>query len=252
MKIRALTAALALTLTLSACGEDDPQTPPQSSPTTESPSPQTSYTELEFTAEDGEQRSARLFGSGNVAVVLSHMGRGGDDQDDWEQFAEDLAANGFQVLTYDGRQALSKSWNDVLGAVGHLRDGGAETVIVAGASIGAMASLQAAVQSGSEINAVLWLAGVLSNSGYHFTESDVSGLACPMLIASGDEDSYGAGEDAVRLHEWTSEVSELLIVESGLHGTEILLEEEPAVADELRQGMTDFLDRVAEAPATTC
>lgn len=249
MKIRALAATLTAMLALTACADARPPIgeAPIDTPTLEAP-----YIPFEFTAEDGEQRSARLFGSGSVAVVLSHMGRGGDGQDDWEQFATDLADDGYLVLTYEGRGASSETSNDVLGAVHYLRDEGAEKVIVVGASIGAMASLQAALQSGSEINAVLWLAGVLNESGYQFTESGVSDLACPMLIASGDQDSYGSAEDAERLHGWTSEVSDLLLVESNRHGTDILLEEEAAVADELRLAMTDFLDGVAEAPATTC
>jgi pimeloyl-ACP methyl ester carboxylesterase len=154
------------------------------------------------------------------------------------------------VLTYDNRSRLSESWNDVLGAVDHLRNDGAETVIVGGASIGAMASLRAAIEPDSEINAVLWLAGLLNESGYEFTEDDVSGLTCPLLIASGSEDSYGAAEDAALLHEWTPGVSELLIVDSIRHGTDILAEDEPAVADELRQAMTDFFERAATSSIT--
>jgi pimeloyl-ACP methyl ester carboxylesterase len=250
MRIRMLAAAFAVLLASAACSGDD--RPGESPSATVSGSTQeASFTDIEFTAADGERRPARLFGSGEVAVVLSHMGNTRSSQEDWAPFAGQAAEAGFQVLTYDNRADLSASWNDVLGAVDHLRNEGAETVIVGGASIGAMASLRAAIEPDSEINAVLWLAGVLNESGYAFTEADVSGLACPMLIASGSEDSYGAAEDAALLHEWTPDVSELLIVDSIRHGTDILAEDEPAVADELRQAMTDFLDG-AVATTTTC
>ncbi|WP_026928942.1 alpha/beta hydrolase [Glycomyces tenuis] len=247
-RLAAAAALCAAALTVSACGGEDPDDGER----TQRPAPETSYTEVEFTAADGEQRSGRLFGSGETAVVLSHMGRAGDGQDDWLAFAEDLAEGGFQVLTYEGRGALSEAWNDVAGAVDHLREGGAEKVVAAGASIGAMASLHATVHSETEVNGVLWLAGVLNNSGYAFAEADVSGIACPVLIASGEDDSYGAGDDAAKLHEWTAGVSELVLVDSNRHGTDILIEEEAAVAEELHGAMTDFLGRVAEEPAAVC
>jgi pimeloyl-ACP methyl ester carboxylesterase len=248
MRIRMLAAACAVLLASAACSGDDR---PGETATASESTPEASFTDIEFTAADGERRPARLFGSGDVAVVLSHMGNTRSSQEDWAPFAQELADAGYRVLTYDNRSELSESWNDVLGAVAHLRNDGAETVVVGGASIGAMASLRAAIEPESEINAVLWLAGVLNESGYAFTEADVADLACPMLIASGSQDSYGAAADAELLHEWTPDVSELLIVDSIRHGTDILAEDEPAVADELRRAMTDFLDNAA-ASTTTC
>src|SRR5690606_3277552 len=128
----------------------------------------------------------------------------------------------------------------------------AERVIAGGASLGAMASLHAAVHSEAAIDGVLWLAGVLHASGYDFAESDVSGLACPMLIASGENDSYGAGDDARVLHGWTAEGSRLVEVDINRHGTDVLSEEEAVVADELREAMAGFVGRVAEEPAVRC
>lgn len=251
MKTRAWAAVLALLLASAACGGDRSDATP-SDPPSESTAQDAPYTEVQFTAADGERRSGRAFGSGEVAVVLSHMGNADAGQEDWEPFARELAADGFRVLTYEGRTTLSETWNDVLGAVDRLRSEGAEKVIVAGASVGAMASLRAALEPDSSIAAVVWLAGVLDASGYEFTESAVSGLACPMLVAAGSGDSYGAADDAARLHEWTPEVSELVVVDSLRHGTDMLLEDDPAVADELRRTMADFLARQAAAPATAC
>ncbi|MQA73660.1 MAG: hypothetical protein GEU88_04810 [Solirubrobacterales bacterium] len=259
-------------LVLAACGGEDSPAPDERSP---QPSPQAgsepapraeseptakahesksklSYTKIKFTSEDGEQRSGRLFGAGDVGVVLSHMGRPGDGQRDWRRFAERLADKDLRVLTYQGRGSLSQTWSDVIGAVDRLRTEGAETVIAAGASIGAMASLQAATRPEAEIDAVLWLAGVLSNSGYDFEERDVSHLGCPMLIVSGDSDSYGADIDARRLHRWTAKVSELHLVDSDLHGTDILTEGDPGVAGELRRSMIGFIEAVADRSPAPC
>jgi pimeloyl-ACP methyl ester carboxylesterase len=255
-----------------ACGGEDSPAPDQrgSQPTSEAksdPTPEAtggataerrnpkstaSYTKVRFTAEDGVRRSGRLFGDGDVGVVLSHMGRPEDGQGDWLPFAEQLANNGFRVLTYRGRDSLSESWRDVLGAVDRLRADGAKTVIAAGASIGAMASLNAAIQADSRINAVVWLAGVLSDSGYDFQRRDVSGLACPILIASGDRDSYGAYIDARRLHRWTANASELHLVDSDLHGTDILTADDRDVAGELRRLMIGFMEAVADRTPAAC
>jgi pimeloyl-ACP methyl ester carboxylesterase len=211
-----------------------------------------SYRKVTFTAEDGERRSGRLFGAGDVGVVLSHMGRPGDGQGDWLRFAEQLASRDFLVLTYRGRDSLSESWRDVLGAVDRLRADGAETVIAAGASIGAMASLNAAVQPDSRINAVVWLAGVLSGSGYDFRRRDVSRIGCPILIASGDRDSYGAYIDARRLHRWTANASELRLFDTDLHGTDILTAGNRGVAAELRRSMIGFMEAMADRPPAPC
>jgi predicted alpha/beta-hydrolase family hydrolase len=250
----------ALLLTVAACSGDDSSSSgdarTRSTTRTTEPSEEGSagsYGEVEFIAADGEPRSGRLFGAGDVGVVLSHMGRPGDSQDDWLRFADDLASNaGLLVLTYEGRRTLSETWNDVLGAVEYLRDNGAEMVVAGGASIGAMASLEAAIKPDSQINAVLWLAGVLHNSGYDFTEADVSGLACPMLVASGDQDAYGAADDARQLSDWTPGVSQLLIVEARQHGTDILTEADPSVADQLRETMSGFIETAANQPPATC
>jgi pimeloyl-ACP methyl ester carboxylesterase len=223
--------------------------PTSQTTTTAVPSvPSGAFRDVEFRALDGELRSGRLFGEGPVGVVLSHMGRPGDTQDDWAPFAAELADHGHQVLTYDRRSDLGEVWQDVLGAATHLRDNGAERVVAGGASIGAMASLHAAGQPASNLDGVIWLAGVLRGR-YSFAESDVSGLGCPMLFMSGDRDAYGAAAAARRLAEWVTAPSELLIVESERHGTDILEEGGPA-ATELRRSILAFVDQVDDEPST--
>lgn len=228
-------------------GSSAPTTEPAA--TTEPSVPSGSYRDVEFNAPDGAVRSGRLFGEGPVAVVLSHMGRPEDAQDDWAPFAAELADHGYQVLTYERRSTLDEVWLDVLGAVAYLRSNGAQRVVAGGASIGAMASLYAAEQPTSNIDGVIWLAGVLRGN-YTFREADVAAVGCPMLIMSGDQDSYGAGDAARQLHEWATAPTELLIVDSDLHGTDILQAGAPQ-ATELTQAMLDFVDQVANQ-STPC
>ncbi|HYH33086.1 MAG TPA: hypothetical protein VD903_22165 [Pseudonocardia sp.] len=200
---------------------------------------------VEFPARDGQVRSGRLFGDGEAGVVLSHMGRSGDGQDDWAPFARELAARGYRVLTYENRSRLEGSWQDVLGAADLLAAEGATGIVFAGASIGAMASLRAAREAPGTAVGVLWLAGVRSDSGYDFQQADVAALGCPVLFAAGEDDAYGAAADTRQLAGWAAS-PELLVVDSIRHGTDILAED-PAAAGELRAAMLAFVERATAA-----
>lgn len=179
------------------------------------------------------------------------MGRRLDSQDDWAPFAQALADRGYQALTYERRTSQGEIWLDVLGGADYLRARGAQKVIVAGASIGAMASLHAAQQPDANLDGVIWLAGALRFRGYAFEEPDVSRIACPMLLISGDQDTYRAANDARELHEWATAPTELLLLDSNRHGTDIFAEGDPNAA-ELTQAMLDFVERIAQDSTSTC
>jgi dienelactone hydrolase len=207
------------------------------------------YATFTFPAADGQRRSGRLYGDGSAAVVLSHMS--GDGPKNWHSFARRLADEGFQVLAYQERPEFEAVWQDVLGAASYLRDAGAEKVVVAGASIGAMASLRAAEEPGAELDGVIWLAGLLSYNGYDFQQSDVAEVACPTLVIAGADDLYGAAPDARRLHEWLTAPKQLLVLDSAQHGTDIIDDGGPT-ARRLTDSMLRFVRRVAREPTQQC
>jgi dienelactone hydrolase len=157
-------------------------------------------------------------------------------------------AQGYRVVTFNHN--ASAVWVQVLAATDYLRDQGATTIVVGGASLGAMASLRAAQEPGSGLHGVIWIAGVQLGSGYAFQEEDVAAVACPILFASGTGDEHGAAEDAERMSA-RAPSAELVLVESELHGTDILLEG-GAADDELRAAILGFLDRVTASPGATC
>jgi hypothetical protein len=68
-----------------------------------------------------------------------------------------------------------------------------------------------------------------------------------VLLMTGDEDGLRP-EDARQLDVWAVD-SELVIVGSGQHGTDILDEGGPP-ARTLEEAMADFVDRVAAGSAT--
>jgi dienelactone hydrolase len=206
------------------------------------------YREIMLELPNGAQREGRDYGDGEIGVVLTHMGGATDTQDDWAALAELLVAEGYRVVTFNHN--ASAVWVQVLAATEYLREQGATTIVVGGASLGAMASLRAAQEPGSGLHGVIWVAGVQLGSGYAFQEEDVGAVACPILFASGTGDEHGAAEDAERMSAWAPS-AELVLVESDLHGTDILHEGGPA-ADELRAAIHAFLDRVTTSPRTTC
>lgn len=230
-------------------------TPSESMAPSESapPSPKRprAYEPVRFDAIDGQRRNGRLYGEGPVAVVLSHMGRPGDGPRDWDGFARRLADRGFRALAYKRRLPYDTIWKDVLGAAEYLRAHGARTVIAAGASIGAMASLRAAEEPGAKLDGVIWLAGVLSDSGYDFRRADVARVGCPTLVVSGADDLYGAGPDARQLHRWLTAPKRLLILDSAEHGTDIFDEAGPNPR-ELTHAMLRFVSRTAGGDSPRC
>jgi predicted alpha/beta-hydrolase family hydrolase len=205
------------------------------------------YREITLELPNGSLREGRDYGNGEVGIVLTHMGGATDTQDDWADLAEELVAEGYRVVTFNHN--ASAVWVQVLAATDYLREQGATTVVAGGASLGAMASLRAAQEPGSGLHGVIWIAGVQLGSGYAFREEDVGAVACPILFASGTGDEHGAAEDAERMSAWAPS-AELVLVESDLHGTDILLEGGPA-ADTLRAAILGFLEGVRAAP-TRC
>jgi hypothetical protein len=99
-----------------------------------------------FRAADGVLLSGRLWGRGARAVVLSHMGRGGDSQADWHPAARTLAGAGYVALTYNrrgvcprlgdgcsqGSDDLAASWKDIVAAYESVRERGARSVLLIG------------------------------------------------------------------------------------------------------------------------
>lgn len=120
--------------------------------------------------EDGGVLYADIYGKGDGGVVLAHGGR--FRKESWKPQAETLARAGFRVLAFDFR-GFGKSHGpgdsdmftapmhlDVLAAVCYLRNNGARTVSVIGASFGGGAAADASVASQpGEIERLVLLAG---------------------------------------------------------------------------------------------
>ena len=242
--------ALMLALALGGCsdGTADPAPPPASLPAqpTRSTANDAEAVKIRELAEAGEEVSVETsdgvrleglaFGSGSSALVLSHMGRTGDNLEDWLVAATELAKPARTVLVYnrrgvcsrildlcsDGFDTLDESWRDVVAADRFVRERDSDRVVLAGASIGAMATFHAA--SGHAVNpdGLIWFGGVLDGE-YTFTEAIARRLPpVPILYLSAVDDTYGGGRAARRMHEWTRSRSRLALVPGTEHGTDLI------------------------------
>jgi pimeloyl-ACP methyl ester carboxylesterase len=112
---------------------------------------------VSFPTQDGGLVYADLYGKGDRGVVLAHGGR--FNKESWEKQAQALEAAGFRVLAIEFRgygqsrgpgqaDPLSAQlrW-DVLAAVRYLRQTGAKTVSVVGASMGGAAAADASIDA---------------------------------------------------------------------------------------------------------
>jgi pimeloyl-ACP methyl ester carboxylesterase len=190
---------------------------------------------VSFRSSDGILLGGRLFGSGPTAVVLAHMGREGDSQTDWFPVAARLASEGFSVLTFNrrgvcpgglagcsrGDDVLFESWRDILGAIAFVRERGARSILVGGASIGSMASLYALERASPDVAGFMWVSGVDFGSGYDFRRGDVARVGGPKLFISGVDD-VDAAASARRLYRYASGPKVLRLLPTGEHGTDML------------------------------
>jgi len=253
-----------LVLLATACEEGPRAGPPTAASSSPVPSATSRFPLLEqadlfamsepmhIRGDGGFRLEGRLFGSGAVGVVLAHMG--GGDQSQWLEMAGLLATNGYLVLTFNRRGSCpggelgcsegnedAGSWRDLAFVVERLREAGAQRVVVGGASLGAMESLYA-LSRGLDADGLIWVAGIDLFEGVAVTEQ-MRGLRIPKLLIAGELD--GEAGDLLRVFEQKApEPSDVITLDTGEHGTDILAYADVAVADQFRQAVLDFLARM--------
>jgi alpha-beta hydrolase superfamily lysophospholipase len=186
-----------------------------------------------FHASDGVPLDGALLGKGNTGVVLAHESPA--DLCGWVPYAQVLSRAGFRVLLIDHRgsgysppakdpASQGRYSNDLEGAVSELKEDGAHSVFLMGASFGGVTSMAAAPRLGSKI------AGVVSVSGEtSLGTGDLDALAAmprlhvPFLILGSREDGYLPVSDARELlRRAASTHKRLVLFPGGDHGWDIL------------------------------
>jgi pimeloyl-ACP methyl ester carboxylesterase len=206
---------------------------------------------VSFQTEDGLTLGGHLYGSGNWGVVLCHMYPA--DQTSWRAFAEELAQQGYQVLTFDfrgygdseGDKDIPHIDRDVTAAVRYLVDSGASEVVVIGASMGGTAALKAAVtfqaMSSFRFAGVATLSAPVEFQGLSAAD-EVPELVVPLLFIAAEDDVGAAG--AHQLEDLSGGSGDLQIVAGSDHGTNLLT---GAQADTVKALLLDFLQQNLEA-----
>jgi len=89
-------------------------------------------------------------------VVLAHGGR--FNKEGWQQQAEMLSNAGFRVVAFDFRSQEERRHLDVLGAIAYLRNSGAKSIAVIGASMGGDYAAEACEAQPNQIDRLVLLA----------------------------------------------------------------------------------------------
>jgi len=149
---------------------------------------------VSFPASDGATISGDVYGKGNRGVVLAHGGR--FNKDSWKDQAKTLADAGFRSVAIDfrgegqsrgpeGRSVDDARHLDILAAIHYLRQTGAQTIAVVGASMGGDYAAEAAEAEPAAIDRLVLLA-----SGAYTPVMKMKG---PKLFIVARDDANGEG-----------------------------------------------------------
>jgi esterase/lipase len=191
-------------------------------------------TAVSFRSPDGVKLAGRVFGDGQVGVVLAHMFPA--DQTSWWAFARVMAPQGFTVLTFDfrgycpggvagcseGQRDVAAMWQDVLGAVDFMMARGLVRVMLVGASMGGTASLIAAAQPGMPVVAIVALSAPQSFEGLTADHTVLGNVTAAKLFLAGNSDPTGAAAAAQAMYEESPPPKQVEIFTSSDHGTDLL------------------------------
>jgi pimeloyl-ACP methyl ester carboxylesterase len=197
--------------------------------------------EVSFPTADGGVIWADQYGAGDRGVVLAHGAR--FDKASWGKQAEILAKARFRVLAIDFRgygksrgggksaPASGEKYEDILAAVRYLRENGAKTVGVIGASMGGGAAANASIHARpGEIDRLILLAPV--------PVAEPERLAGPKLFVTSRGDGLAA--KVREQFEKAPEPKELLILDGSAHA-QFLFETDQA--ERLIAKILDFLSK---------
>ncbi len=252
----AVTASFLLAGVLASCSDGEPSSPPAARTSPTAASERADYEAVRFQAEDGVELVGRLWGEGDVGVILAHGFSQGQAQDGWPPFPAVLAERGYLALTFnfrgfcdsegcpEGVMELENNWRDAMAAAAFLRQRGAKKIFLIGASMGGLAVLRAARTPGVDVAGVVSLATPQFPSKYYVGEPQANDVTParlkqidePKLFIAGKDDvqlpgsaplrpgieSVRFGEDARRMFAAAEGPKELALVDSSLHSSELV------------------------------
>jgi pimeloyl-ACP methyl ester carboxylesterase len=200
-----------------------------------------------FDTTDGAAVTGELYGSGKTAVIFSVMG---NCKPGWRGFAQITAAQGFLTLTYPWRGCRAGSVDEVLiqkfledtrAAIAFVREQGAETIILVGASLGGAASAKLAVESQASGIVILASPPSISQWGFEIQPADLD-TDIPKLFITAENDQTVPAAVTRKLYDLAAEPKEWQTYPGSAHGTDLLDGES---GTELQRRILDFIQMIA-------
>lgn len=213
--------------------------------------PDVPFEEVNFTTEDGISIAATLFGNGQPAILLLHMGKAkatGNDQQDWHPFARTLAEQGFSALAVDfrGRGASGGEFVndpvvlDARAALDFLRQRGYNDYICMGAGLGGTTCMVLALTDPPQ-GLVILSSSMSAGLTNQVTEAELASLKMPKLFLYGENDSSGFPQAMQDMYRRAVEPKELITCDSAAHGTTLLY---GTCGQEIDQSILDFVQEI--------
>ncbi len=196
--------------------------------------------------DDGVDIAGTLFGEGDIAVLLLHMGAGQANQRSWHPFARTLAAEGFAALTIDfrgdgasgGERVVNRLIRDARAAVEFLQARGYTRLICMGASMGGTTCLRLAMET--ELEGVVVVASTMSlGEDNKVTAGDLRRLTIPKLFICGNRDIMDVVTAMSEMYRSAAEPKEEIIYDTGAHGTDLFL---GPYGEDMRQQLLAFVN----------
>lgn len=203
-----------------------------------------------FETPDGATITGELYGSGETAVIFSVMG---NCKPGWREFAQLTAAQGVMALTYPWRgcresglaeqDELQKFVDDARGAINFVREQGAEKIILAGASLGGLASAKLAIESQTIGLIVVASPPGIPEWGFEIEPTDLN-TDIPKLFITAENDPTVPASATRELHDLAADPKEWQTYSEDVHGTDLF---ETESGEALQQRILEFILRVAAA-----
>jgi dienelactone hydrolase len=198
------------------------------------------------TQSDGTTLYGILYGQGQTGVLLAPTYPGGTEG--WRSFAEEAAAQGYRVLTFDfrgqekseGERSFASAAEDMDAAIALLREAMVQRIVIVGAGMGGMAGIQSTPNHDDVIGLAV-ISSARTFGDLEITDADLAALKIPSLWLGARNDMTQNVEDMYAVAGGSDK--QIWIYDgSSLHGTFIL---EGADGPDLERRLLEFVAHVA-------
>jgi pimeloyl-ACP methyl ester carboxylesterase len=202
------------------------------------------FEEVTFTTEDGVEIAATIFGEGDIALLMMHMGKGHAAQKSWHPFARLAAEQGFTALTLDlrgrgesgGEMHPPKMILDARAGIELLRQRNFSRFACLGASMGGTTCLRLALDG--DLEGAVVISSTQSVGGDNGVSApDLRALTIPKLYIYGVRDAIIPGDMELMFRN-SAEPKQLITYDHAAHGTDLLLS---VYGDDMRRQLLAFL-----------